>query len=111
MTNLTFFELSEMFSALSGEVRIKLLKVINDKNLNCKDPQNCDLSDRCCDVSELSKEMNLPISTISYHLKELRRAGLIQTMRKQKHVYCSINLETMEKLAQFFKTFNQTCMK
>lgn len=51
--------------------------------------------------------MDIPVSTISYHLKELRRAGLIQTIKKEKHVYCSINPETMEILEDYFKTFNQ----
>lgn len=107
MKKITFNDLSQIFSSLSVDKRIKLLKIIRDKHFSCKDPDNCELSDKCCDVSELSEVMNMPVSTISYHLKELRRAGLIETTKKEKHVYCSINRDTMETISDYFKTFNQ----
>lgn len=107
MKNLQIAELAQIFSALGGETRVQLLLALQAKVLNCSDPVNCDLSERCCDVSELADGTGLAMSTISYHLKELRRAGLIQTHRRGKHIYCSINEATAAQLAQFFGSLGQ----
>lgn len=99
-----FTNLSQIFSALAGETRIQLLLALQAKAFSCTNPANCDISEFCCDVSELAEASGLAISTISYHLKELRRADLIQTHRRGKHIYCSINKETAARLAQFFES-------
>jgi len=100
-------DLAQIFAALGGETRVQLLLALQAKVLNCPDPTNCDLSERCCDVSELAEATGLAMSTISYHLKELRRAGLIQTHRRGKHIYCAINEATAAQLAQFFESLRQ----
>jgi ArsR family transcriptional regulator len=41
-------------------------------------------------------------STISFHLKELRSAGLITVERRGKYMVCGINREALAKLADFF---------
>lgn len=100
-------DLAQIFSALAGESRWQLLLVLQQKALSCDDPAHCDLSERCCDVSELAEATGLAMSTISYHLKELRRAGLIHTHRRGKHIYCAINEATAAQLAQFFESLGQ----
>ena len=107
MKNLQIADLAQIFSALGGETRVQLLLALQTKALTCPDPANCDLSERCCDVSELAQATRLAMSTISYHLKELRRASLIQTHRRGKHIFCSINAETAAQLAQFFESLGQ----
>lgn len=107
MEKLRIADLAQIFSALGGETRVQLLLLLQNKALSCSDPATCDLSERCCDVSELVEATGLAISTISYHLKELRRAGLIQTHRRGKHIYCSINEGTAARLAQFFESLGQ----
>jgi len=107
METLKYTDLAQIFSSLGGETRIQLLLALQTKALSCSDPANCDLSERCCDVSELAEATGLAISTISYHLKELRRAELIQTHRQGKHIYCSINNLTTGQLAQFFESLGQ----
>jgi DNA-binding transcriptional ArsR family regulator len=104
MENLPITDLAQIFSALGGETRVQLLLALQHKALSCSNPATCELSERCCDVSELTQVTGLAISTISYHLKELRRAGLIQTHRRGKHIYCSINETTAAQLAQFFES-------
>lgn len=99
--------LVQIFSALAAEPRLQLLQLLRAKALNCPDPAECELSERCCDVSELVAATGLATSTISYHLKELRQAGLIQTEKQGKHVYCSINTATTGQLAQFFERLGQ----
>lgn len=105
--DLTHLNLVQIFSSLAGKTRLQLLQLLQAKALQCGDPLQCDLSERCCDVSELAEATGMAVSTISYHLKELRRAGLIQTQRRGKHIYCSINVETAAQLAQFFESLGQ----
>lgn len=107
MTTLNQSDLAQIFSALGGETRVQLFLALQAKALNCSDPAHCDLSERCCDVSELAEATGLAMSTISYHLKELRRAGLIHTHRRGKHIYCAINEATAAQLAQFFESLGQ----
>lgn len=107
MKMLNYIELAQIFAALAGEPRIQVLQLLRAKALSCPDPARCDLSERCCNVSELAEALGLAMSTVSYHLRELRLAGLIQTEKRGKHVYCSINQATVDQLAQFFETLGQ----
>jgi DNA-binding transcriptional ArsR family regulator len=100
-------DLTQIFSSLAGETRIRLLQALKTKALGCADLDNCDLSDRCCNVTELAEAVGLAVSTTSYHIRELRLAGLIQTQRQGKLIYCSIDTDTTEQLAQFFRSFAQ----
>ena len=107
MKNQPFVNLARIFSSLSGETRITILKIIRDKQLSCSDLQNADLSESCCSVGEIAKHLKIHISTVSYHIKELKHTSLINTFKKAKNVYCSINTETTGQLAEFFKTISQ----
>ncbi|MEZ0327737.1 MAG: ArsR/SmtB family transcription factor [Fimbriimonas sp.] len=41
-------------------------------------------------------------STISFHLKELRNAGLVSVEKRGKYMECKINRDAVAKLADFF---------
>jgi ArsR family transcriptional regulator, arsenate/arsenite/antimonite-responsive transcriptional repressor len=43
-------------------------------------------------------------STISFHLKELREAKLITVEKQGKYMKCTINRDTLARLAEFFGT-------
>ena len=107
MNDLNPTVLAQIFASLASEPRIRVLQALREKVLNCPDPVNCDLSERCCDVSELAETLGMSISTISHHLRELRLAGLIQTQRRGKHVYSAINAITTEQLAYFLERLTQ----
>jgi ArsR family transcriptional regulator len=102
----------DVFEALASSVRITILEALREKRLECTDPENCDLSDRCCNVGELVEELGLTQPTVSHHLKELRRAGLITTEKDGRTLYCTINEEQFEKLCYFLESFqgeDSTC--
>jgi DNA-binding transcriptional ArsR family regulator len=60
----------------------------------------------CC-FTEISKELPLAISTVSQHLTELKKAGLIQgNIEPPKVQYC-INYESWKILRKCFKEFSR----
>ncbi len=89
-------ELAEVAKALSHPARIKILKILNDLD--------------SCMVGSIVDQLPLSQSTVSQHLKELKRVGLIQgEIAGPKICYC-INPNVMEKaVAGFNKLFSQVC--
>ena len=60
----------------------------------------------CC-FTEISKELPLAISTVSQHLTELKKAGLIQgSIEPPKVQYC-INYENWKLVRKYFKGFTK----
>lgn len=58
-----------------------------------------------CRFTEISNEFPLANSTVSQHLAELKKAGLIQgSIEQPKFQYC-INYENWKKLRKYFKEF------
>lgn len=58
-----------------------------------------------CRFTEISNEFSLANSTVSQHLAELKKAGLIQgSIEPPKYHYC-INYENWKILRRYFKEF------
>ena len=92
----TDIELAEIAKALCHPARIKILKVLNDLN--------------SCMVGSIVDLLPLSQSTVSQHLKELKRVGLIKgEIEGPKICYC-INTEVMENAKEELnKLFSQVC--
>lgn len=88
--------LADIAKALSHPARIKILKILSAKNV-CV----------CGDIVEL---LPLAQATVSQHLKELKRVGLIDgEIDGPKVCYC-LNTETMEKAkTELNKLFKKVC--
>ena len=56
---------------------------------------------RSC-VSDLGTDLGIAPSTVSHHLKELRRAGLIRMQRSRQNVECWVDPGSLDELADFF---------
>ncbi|HEY9757419.1 MAG TPA: metalloregulator ArsR/SmtB family transcription factor [Oculatellaceae cyanobacterium] len=52
-------------------------------------------------AGELSERFGLPPATMSFHLKELTRAGLIISRRESRSIIYSANYEHMQELIDF----------
>ncbi len=61
----------------------------------------------CCCVMGVEK---IP-SSLSFHLKELRNAGLIKMEKRGKNVLCSVNRETQSELAKYFSSHEICCAR
>ncbi|HCU72477.1 MAG TPA: hypothetical protein DGO43_01530 [Chloroflexi bacterium] len=61
------------------------------------------------DVSELSRRLNVSQPLMSWHLRRLRRAGLVRARREGRHVRYALDLATLRKrqetLAELIQTF------
>ncbi len=88
--------LADVAKALSHPARIKILKILTGMNV-CM----------CGDIVEL---LPLSQSTVSQHLKELKRVGLITgEIEGSKVCYC-INYANLKKAkSEIDKLFNQVC--
>jgi len=89
-------ELAEIAKALSHPARIRILKILNDLD--------------SCMVGSIVDLLPLSQSTVSQHLKELKRVGLIRgEIEGPKICYC-INSKILEKAKkEFNKLFSQVC--
>jgi ArsR family transcriptional regulator len=83
--------LAERFRALGHPARLGLFLRLADC---CRGPA----AGECCDpaemrrcVGQLASGLDLAPSTISHHLKELRRAGLIRCERRGQQIDCWVD--------------------
>lgn len=96
-------ELAEIFKALSNPNRLKIFLTL----ATCCVPGTVSLIDSASDVDtvcvgDLGKELNVGKPTISHHVKELRRVGLIRTERRGQKIACWVDPEQIRRLRDFF---------
>lgn len=86
--NSTDQELADIAKAMGHPARVKILRVLNDKDQ--------------CIVGDLVEMLPLSQSTVSQHLKELKRVGLIRgEIEGPRTCYC-VNEAVMEKAKAAF---------
>ena len=91
---------SEIFKALANPNRLHIFMRL---------AASCEPEAACCTEDEMQRcagnvgqDLGLAPSTVSHHLKELRRAGLIKMERQGKRILCWAEPGVMEDLATFF---------
>lgn len=90
---LNIYELSDVFKLLAEPSRLKILSSLD---LNCRP------------VSEIVSVTQLSQTNVSFHLKLLRKAGMVRPQRVATHIYyCLPNQDLMkivEKMLEWMKT-------
>lgn len=52
-------------------------------------------------AGEIAERLDLPASTLSFHVKTLAQAGLVESLQQGRFVYYSANFDAMEALIAF----------
>ncbi len=108
MSNYKIFdsgELADSFKALSNPNRLQIFQRLLR---HCESGTACsaNVAKGFC-VSELGEDLAVAPSTLSHHIKELQRAGLIKTQRRGKNVDCFVDTEKVSILKEFFTDLGQ----
>ena len=95
---------AEMFKALSNPNRLKIfLRLISCCQPGTVTSINSTTGEEgCACVGELGQDLGIVASTISHHIKELRRAGLIRMERRGQKMECWVDRDTVSALQGFF---------
>jgi DNA-binding transcriptional ArsR family regulator len=91
------YRFAEVFKALANPNRLHIfLRLVSC----CPWRSECisDTAVRRC-VGELAQDLEIDPSTVSHHLKELRRAGIIRMERSGKNILCWVDRKTVEATA------------
>ncbi|MEW8324848.1 MAG: metalloregulator ArsR/SmtB family transcription factor [Candidatus Thiodiazotropha taylori] len=95
-----------MFKALGNSHRLLIFERLSRC---CQPGTRCELEQAISfSVGELGEGLGIAPSTLSHHLKELHRAGLIEMERQGKRVVCWIEPETLTSLGAFFSADNKS---
>jgi ArsR family transcriptional regulator, arsenate/arsenite/antimonite-responsive transcriptional repressor len=76
-------------SALASEARLAVYRMLVKRGPEGYTP------------SELTKRLDLPAPTLSFHIKGLVQAGLVMSRREGRNLYYSPNFERMNALVEF----------
>jgi len=91
---------AERFKALSNPNRLALFQRMTQC---CAPGTICDIGQATqLSVGQLGEGLNIAPSTLSHHLKELNRAGLVEMERRGKQVVCWVEATTLQDLAALF---------
>lgn len=106
-------ETAVMFKALGDPTRLRIFQFLRccqapvalDDEGQARPADGPTVGEVCCTVFGLDGAN----STISFHLKELRNAGLIQMERRGKHMVLSARRDALARLAAFFDPGASCC--
>jgi ArsR family transcriptional regulator len=80
------------FQALSDPLRIKILELLRSQEL--------------C-VCELCEQLEINQSKLSFHLKNLKDAGLVRSRQQGRWIYYSLNLPQIVVLEQYLAEYRR----
>ncbi|MBR4724417.1 MAG: winged helix-turn-helix transcriptional regulator [Lachnospiraceae bacterium] len=72
---------AETFKALSDPVRREILSMLKEGRKS---------------AGEISSQFDMTAATVSYHLKQLKQAGLIYETREKNFIYYTLNTSVFE---------------
>jgi ArsR family transcriptional regulator len=100
-----FEKYSRIFKALSNSNRVRIFSRLA---ACCPPGKKFDYPDEnsVC-VGELGKDLCVAPSTVSHHIKELNRAGLINMERSGQNVKCWVDESIVEEIKSFFNLLEQ----
>lgn len=94
--------LAKIAQALSDPIRLQILDIlVKGRDASCVSVPHPQLPQAVCPYLDvLPKLEHMTTSKLSYHLKELREAGLVEERRLGKQVFYVVNQHTLEQLLE-----------
>jgi len=98
--NIKVDEYADIFKALSNANRLRIFLRL----ASCCKPGTVGFinENSTAYIGELGEEVNVVKSTVSHHIKELKRVGLIRTERQGQKIACWVDPQIVEALREFF---------
>ena len=81
---------ADTFKALSDPVRREILVLLKDGKMS---------------AGEIAENFDMTNATISYHLSQLKKAGLVFESRYKNYIYYEINVSVFEEMMLWFSQF------
>ena len=81
---------ADPFKALSDPVRREILVLLKDGKKS---------------AGEIAENFDMTNATISYHLSQLKKAGLVFESRYKNYIYYEINVSVFEEMMLWFSQF------
>ncbi|MBP7223280.1 MAG: winged helix-turn-helix transcriptional regulator [Sedimentibacter sp.] len=81
---------AETFKALSDPVRREILLMLKEGKMS---------------AGEIAEKFDMSPATISYHLSQLKKAGLLFETKYKNYIYYEINVTVFEELMLWFTQF------
>lgn len=99
-TDYSLEDYADIFKALSNPHRLRIFL----RMATCCKPGTIGVMDAkdTAYVGELGEDLGIVKSTVSHHIKELRRVGLIRTRRQGQNIECWLDPDIVEALRDFF---------
>lgn len=108
-------ELAPLFKALGDPTRLRIftflracccpVAVEDDGAVRPVESNGATVGAVCCHVTGTNEDDNRrALPTISFHLKELRQAGLIVMERRGRNMLCSADPRAVARLAAYFES-------
>ena len=96
-------QFADIFKALSNPNRLRMfLHLVTCCVPGTVSSYDADSETSAC-VGDLGRELNIVPSTVSHHIKELHRAGLIKMERRGQKIECWVDPVILRDLAGFFE--------
>ncbi len=95
---------SEVFRALSNPHRLQIYLRLTRC---CAPGTACSTEAAGLCVGQIGEGLDIAPSTLSHHLKELSRAGLVQMERNGQRIDCRVDTDTLGALRDFLKLQGQ----
>ena len=86
----------ETFKALSDPVRREILLMLRGGRMA---------------AGEISSKFDMTGATVSYHLSQLKKAGLIYETKEKNFIYYSLNISVFEEIMLWFNQFTNSTDK
>jgi len=91
-------DLAQVFKALGDPTRLAIFELVRASASAGEGHTAGEIENS---ISQIASGFDLSLSTVSHHIKELRRAGLIRCDRQGQSIHCSIEPGVLAEVRRF----------